>query len=94
MKTSFKDKILGFLFGGEGINAGDCFTYTYETILWGLVIWFATLDKKGVPLYVFFILWALLMAWMWGSYLKHRRAEKLEDEKIAVKEDANGISNT
>jgi hypothetical protein len=80
-----KEKISMFLFGAEGINKGDCFTYTYETVLWGLLIWFATLDKKGVPIYVFFILWAILMAWMWGTYFKVRKAEEKEEADAAAK---------
>ena len=74
-----KEKLAGFLFGAEGINKGDCFTYTYETILWGLVIWFATFDKLGVPIYVFFLIWAAVMAWMWGTYLKKRKADQAEE---------------
>ena len=76
-----------FLFGAEGINKGDCITYTYETILWGLMVWFATFDKKGVPIYVFFIAWALLMVWMWGTYFKVKKAEE-EAEKKAEAESA------
>lgn len=87
MKTSLKDKLYNFLFGAEGINQGDCVTYSYETILWGLVIWFATFDKIGVPLVVFFIFYAALMAWMWGTYLKVKKEdERLEAEEEAKKE--------
>ena len=83
-----KEKFTGFLFGAEGINKGDCFTYTYESILWGLVIWFATLDKLGVPLIVFFILWAALMAWLWGSYYRAKKLEaKAEAEAAAAEEE-------
>ena len=85
MKTGFKEKMSTFLFGAEGINKGDCFTYTYESILWGLLIWFATLDRAGVPIFVFFILWALLMAWMWGTYFKVKKAEEKEDAGSEVK---------
>ena len=97
MKTSFKDKMYNFLFGAEGINKGDCITYTYESVLWGLLIWFATLDKKGVPLVVFWALWAALMAWMWGAYLKAKKKEEraeAEAEAAAKKVNANGISDT
>lgn len=85
MKESFKDKMYSFLFGAEGINKGDCITYTYETVLWGIVIWFATFDKLGVPIYVFFIIWAALMVWMWSAYFKAKKAEEAE-EAAAEKE--------
>ena len=78
MKT-LKAKFSAFLFGAEGINGGDCFTYTYESVLWGLVIWFATFDKLGVPVFVFFILWALLMVWLWGTYFKTKKKEAAEE---------------
>ncbi|MBQ6671736.1 MAG: hypothetical protein IJM73_00755 [Spirochaetales bacterium] len=79
MKKSFKERMSIFLYGAEGINKGDCFTYTYESVLWGLVIWFATFDKLGVPVFVFFILWALLMVWLWGTYFKTKKKEAAEE---------------
>ncbi|MBR6399088.1 MAG: hypothetical protein IKS06_09390 [Lachnospiraceae bacterium] len=79
MKKSFKERMSAFLYGAEGINKGDCFTYTYESVLWGLVIWFATFDKLGVPVFVFFILWALLMVWLWGTYFKTKKKEAAEE---------------
>ena len=79
MKKSFKQRMSTFLYGAEGINKGDCFTYTYESVLWGLVIWFATFDKLGVPVFVFFILWALLMVWLWGTYFKTKKKEAAEE---------------
>ena len=79
MKKSFKERMSAFLYGAEGINKGDCFTYTYESVLWGLVIWFATFDKLGVPVFVFFILWALLMVWLWGTYFKAKKKEAAEE---------------
>ena len=78
MKT-LKAKFSAFLFGAEGINGGDCFTDTYTSALWGLVLWFATFDKLGVPIYVFFLVWAAVMAWMWGTYLKKRKADQAEE---------------
>lgn len=83
MKTGLKEKIYTFLFGAEGINMGDCATYTYESVLWGLLIWFATLDKLGVPIIVFFIIWAALMAWMWMTYFKTKKAEEKADADSA-----------
>lgn len=95
MKTSLKDKMYGFLFGAEGINKGDCITYSYESVLWGLLLWFASFDKMGVPIFVFFIVWAVLMVWMWGAYFKAKKAEEAEDAELAAKkENANGISHT
>ncbi len=85
MKNGFKQKVSMFLFGAEGINKGDCFTYTYESILWGLLIWLATFDRKGVPIFVFFIIWALLMVWMWRTYFKVKKQEEEEDAESAAK---------
>ena len=85
MKTSFKEKVVQFLFGAEGINGGDCFTYTYTTLLWGLILWFATFDKLGVPVFVYFILWAALMVWMWGTYLKKKKAEEKAEKEAEAK---------
>ena len=87
-KKSFKQAMYNFVFGAEGINSGDCFTYTYETLLWGLLIWFATFDKLGVPIFVFFILWIALLVWMWGAYFKAKKAE----EKAEAKEKANTVA--
>ena len=85
MKT-LKAKFSAFLFGAEGINGGDCFTYTYTSALWGLVLWFATFDKLGVPIYVFFLIWAAVMAWMWGTYLKVRKAGLAEEAALEAEE--------
>ncbi len=82
-----KKAIVQFLFGAEGVNKGDCMTYSYESILWMLVIWFASFDKWGFPIYLIFIPWGLILYFLWRSYFKAKKKQAEEDMRKAAEKE-------